>query len=76
LQIKFIAIFSGNNNTPAHISINEFGSADFTSFTNKKYGVWASNNPNVASVGKCIGGFKGRMVSVNCSEKLPFVCEL
>ena len=73
--LQWLIIIVAINDTTFHISIDESDSANFDLFMNKSWGVWESGHPNT-TVGKCIGGYKGRMISVNCIEKLPFVCEM
>jgi hypothetical protein len=57
---------------------NVEGSRSFIKFFLNKldssWGIWKDNHPNI-SIGKCIGGYQSTLVSVDCLEKLPFVCE-
>jgi hypothetical protein len=74
--------FTDNSDNKVHLSIEEYESSgrnsspieNFLNKTNSPWGVWNHSHPN-KSIGNCIGGYKSKLVLVDCLEKLPFVCE-
>lgn len=61
------------NNTPTHISLAK-NIGIWPDCEASKMCVWADGHPN-ATIGNCIGGLKGRLISMACKNQLPFVCE-
>lgn len=60
--------------SPIHSSTDTINSTNQSWIESQKTISWATDNPNLAA-GECVGSKNGTLISVDCSERLNFVCE-